>query len=228
MSRELIVLGVDAAGEEPCFSAVKGQEILFSGILPDRRQTAAQLVPLLQQSLENVDLSWGNIDRLCVTVGPGSFTGIRIALATTLGLNLGANIPVLGVTTFDLWRWYLEKKEGNSFFDGVLIALSSGRQDVYGALFVRGQDGYIDMGVWSGKDLVDKLRSFDALCVIGSGQKFVLESLKRKNVIQGMSHLEPTALPLWGEQLSLEDFQQKSLKPLEPFYLKAPDVTLKK
>ncbi|MCP4922486.1 MAG: tRNA (adenosine(37)-N6)-threonylcarbamoyltransferase complex dimerization subunit type 1 TsaB [bacterium] len=229
MPKNPIIFGIDAAREEPCFSAVRGPDVLFSKIISDRRQTAAQLVPLMQESLEESSLSWSDIDRLCVTTGPGSFTGIRIALATALGLNLGSEIPVVGVSTFDLWRWHFEQENSeNPSCDGVLIALFSGRKDVYGAIFKSGEMGYLEKGVWSADVLVEKLNSFKRLCVIGSGQGFVREALTQKSLFFSLPYLTPETLAFWGGRLTQSDFQQFSRQPLEPFYLKAPDVTLKR
>lgn len=229
MASELLVLSIDAAGNIPCFSAVCGKKVLFSKDILDRRQTAALLIPLLQESLDQSGLAWKDIDRLCVTTGPGSFTGIRIALATVLGLNLGVKIPVVGVSTFNLWRWCFEQENTEaSSFDRVLVALSSGRKDVYGAIFKPGEEEAQKMGVWSGDALREKTSGLNSLCIIGSGQEFVRDALELKPSFFSLSSLKLESLSLWGESLGAEEFYQRSLAPLEPFYLKDPDVTVRR
>ncbi len=55
--------------------------------------------PMLTDMLKNAGLSVGEMDRLAVTVGPGSFTGLRIGVAAVKGLALGADLPCVGVST---------------------------------------------------------------------------------------------------------------------------------
>lgn len=62
---------------------------------------AERLLPMVEEMLSQAGLSWGDIGALGVGIGPGNFTGIRIAVALARGLALGLNIPAIGVTGFD-------------------------------------------------------------------------------------------------------------------------------
>ena len=55
---------------------------------------------MLARTLAEAGLGYGDLERLAVTVGPGSFTGLRIGLALARGLALAADLPLLGITTF--------------------------------------------------------------------------------------------------------------------------------
>ena len=57
------------------------------------------LAPLIERLIASVEGGFGTLDRIAVTVGPGSFTGIRIGLATARAMGLALNIPVIGVST---------------------------------------------------------------------------------------------------------------------------------
>jgi tRNA threonylcarbamoyladenosine biosynthesis protein TsaB len=63
------------------------------------RGHAERLVPLIDAALAESGWGWSSIDRLAVAVGPGSFTGVRIAVATTRALALALDRPVHTVTT---------------------------------------------------------------------------------------------------------------------------------
>jgi tRNA threonylcarbamoyladenosine biosynthesis protein TsaB len=65
------------------------------------RGQAERLVPLLAELLDEAGLGWRDLHALGVGVGPGNFTGIRIAVATARGLALGLGIPAIGVTGFE-------------------------------------------------------------------------------------------------------------------------------
>lgn len=70
-----------------------------------QRGQAERLVPMVAEVLGRAGLAFGDLARVVVTVGPGSFTGIRVGLATARGLGLALGVPVLGVSTLDvLWH----------------------------------------------------------------------------------------------------------------------------
>lgn len=74
--------------------AVRGEEM--------QRGQAERLVPLVQDTLRDAGLGFGDIDRIAVTVGPGTFTGLRIGLAAARGFALAAGCPLIGVTSLEV------------------------------------------------------------------------------------------------------------------------------
>jgi tRNA threonylcarbamoyladenosine biosynthesis protein TsaB len=67
--------------------------------LPMQRGHAEALAPMLQRLVARVEGGFSLIDRIAATVGPGSFTGIRIGLATARAIGLGLQVPVVGVSS---------------------------------------------------------------------------------------------------------------------------------
>ncbi|HZH27846.1 MAG TPA: tRNA (adenosine(37)-N6)-threonylcarbamoyltransferase complex dimerization subunit type 1 TsaB [Azospirillaceae bacterium] len=65
------------------------------------RGQAERLIPVIEAALAQAGLDYGDLDRLAVTVGPGSFTGIRVGLAAARGLVLATGLDCVPVTTFD-------------------------------------------------------------------------------------------------------------------------------
>jgi tRNA threonylcarbamoyladenosine biosynthesis protein TsaB len=66
------------------------------------RGQAERLVPLLEEALAAAGLGYADLDALAVTVGPGSFTGIRVGLATARGLMLATGLPCAAATTLEV------------------------------------------------------------------------------------------------------------------------------
>ncbi|MFA7430306.1 MAG: tRNA (adenosine(37)-N6)-threonylcarbamoyltransferase complex dimerization subunit type 1 TsaB [Rhodospirillaceae bacterium] len=87
---------------------------------------AEALVPLLQDLLAGAGVGWDDLDRIVVTVGPGSFTGLRIGLATARGLAVATGLPVVGVTTLEAYAHGIRQAEGT-----ILAAVDTRRDDVY-------------------------------------------------------------------------------------------------
>ncbi|MCM8813728.1 MAG: tRNA (adenosine(37)-N6)-threonylcarbamoyltransferase complex dimerization subunit type 1 TsaB, partial [Candidatus Omnitrophica bacterium] len=69
------------------------------------RQHSRLLAPVVRDILNRVKIPGRRIDCLAVAAGPGSFTGLRIGLATVKGLALAWDKPVIGLSTLDLLAW---------------------------------------------------------------------------------------------------------------------------
>ncbi len=66
------------------------------------RGQAERLMPLVEEALAEAGIGWGDLVRIGVGVGPGNFTGIRIAVSAARGLALALEIPAIGVTGFEV------------------------------------------------------------------------------------------------------------------------------
>jgi tRNA threonylcarbamoyladenosine biosynthesis protein TsaB len=100
----------------------------------DRNQSksnhAETILPLLESLLESAEMSLQDIDGIALSIGPGSFTGLRIGLSTVKGLAYGSRLPVVGVSTL------LAQAARVSHYDGLICTLLDARKnEVYGALF---------------------------------------------------------------------------------------------
>jgi tRNA threonylcarbamoyladenosine biosynthesis protein TsaB len=96
------VLAIDTA-LAACSAAVFDTErgILAGDTLPMARGHAEALIPLIQRVMAAADVAFDDCDRIAVTVGPGSFTGLRVGVSAARGLALAAQRPAVGVTTLD-------------------------------------------------------------------------------------------------------------------------------
>ncbi len=65
----------------------------------ERPRHTTQLLPMIARLLEQCHVGWGEIDRIAVGVGPGSFTGLRVGIATARALAQARDIPLAGVCT---------------------------------------------------------------------------------------------------------------------------------
>src|ERR1700728_3592982 len=64
-----------------------------------KRGHAEALMPLMARVIRQAGIAFAAVDRIAVTTGPGSFTGLRVGLSAARGIGLAANKPVVGVTT---------------------------------------------------------------------------------------------------------------------------------
>jgi tRNA threonylcarbamoyladenosine biosynthesis protein TsaB len=133
MSADVTILAFDAAAAA-CSAAV-----WRAGALRARRFAAMQrgqaeaLMPMIQAVMaEGCPSGFEGLDAVAVTVGPGSFTGLRIALSAARGLRLARGVPIIGITSLSAVAAQLSGTLGD---ERVLAALDSKRAQVYAQLF---------------------------------------------------------------------------------------------
>jgi tRNA threonylcarbamoyladenosine biosynthesis protein TsaB len=121
------ILTLDSAFSR-CSAGVVVDEVLRAARLAEPRQGQAALLPaFVQEILAETDLTAGTLDAIAVTVGPGSFTGIRAALSLAQGLALGAGIPVIGVTVGEALAQSLPHLGGRALW----VAITSRRGRIF-------------------------------------------------------------------------------------------------
>ena len=95
-----MILAIDTATEAASLALAQedGEIIATLGWRAGRNHTM-ELHPAIDQMLGQTKAAVGDLTGVVVTIGPGSFTGIRIGLATAKGLSLGLDIPIVGIET---------------------------------------------------------------------------------------------------------------------------------
>jgi tRNA threonylcarbamoyladenosine biosynthesis protein TsaB len=121
------VLAIDTA-LAACSAAVL--DTVFGGVIagesvPMVRGHAEALMPIVEQVMQRAELTFTDIDRVAVTTGPGSFTGLRVGISAARGIALAANLPAFGVSTLSAYAApHLAEDQINS-----VIAVIDARHD---------------------------------------------------------------------------------------------------
>jgi tRNA threonylcarbamoyladenosine biosynthesis protein TsaB len=96
-----IALGFDTSAAHCAAALLRGDGVLAHLSEEMTKGQAERLFPLLEGLLAQTGLAWRDLDVIGVGIGPGNFTGIRIAVAAARGLALSLGIPAVGVTATD-------------------------------------------------------------------------------------------------------------------------------
>jgi tRNA threonylcarbamoyladenosine biosynthesis protein TsaB len=182
------------------------------------------LVPWINQLCQTARIEPRALGLVVAGIGPGSFTGLRIGLATAKGLATGAGCPLVGVSTLDALAW------GLRFFKGLVIPLIDAKKSrFYACLYEEGEKigNYIDLSI---AELAATLPAEKNLLLTGPAAHHVHEALQqaapalatRLNLDPDYLLLKPYALLERG--LSLFNKQGGAEDTLAPIYLRKSEA----
>ena len=214
------VLAIDTALSacSACIWQAGDPEPLARETIPMERGHAEALLPLVDRLASRVDRGFESLDRVAVTVGPGSYTGLRVGIAAARGIGLAADVPVIGVATLSAFLAPLMAGDRRGLFTAAVDAK-------HGQI-------YIQAVAVGGRTIIPpSLMGFrDAVRLLGSGPILVTGSaapaLAAEARAQGLEVIatEPALVPdiAWVARLgALADPDQALPKPL---YLREPDA----
>lgn len=92
-------LGIDTSSILGGVALVKNGELIMESILPVRAFHSEKLLPAVSELMESSGIKGEDLNGIGISQGPGSYTGLRIGIATALGLSAGWGVPVKGVST---------------------------------------------------------------------------------------------------------------------------------
>jgi tRNA threonylcarbamoyl adenosine modification protein YeaZ len=130
---EPVLIAVDAAVQPASLAVMRGESVASQALAPSEVHTDAWLSPAIDECLNVSGLRLSEIEGFAVTTGPGMFTGIRVGLATCLGLAAPRRLPVGGVITLEALT-----AAGASVLEGehwIAPCIDARRGQVYGALY---------------------------------------------------------------------------------------------
>jgi tRNA threonylcarbamoyladenosine biosynthesis protein TsaB len=129
-----VILAIDSAGLACSAVVAVGDTILSAERVETRHSQAEALMPMVDAAMRKAGLPPAALDLVAATVGPGSFTGIRVGLAAARGIALATGAQLIGVSSFEAVAASLAQADcGDVQF--LLIALESRREDLYVQLF---------------------------------------------------------------------------------------------
>ena len=128
------ILVIDTSGPV-CGAAVMDETKVYSEFTAQNKNThSTSLMPMIEAALNAAGTEIGNLDAVAAVTGPGSFTGVRIGVATAKGLAHGAGLPCIPVDALEA----LAVSAGD--FDGIVCPIQDARAgQVYGAAFRQGE-----------------------------------------------------------------------------------------
>ena len=216
-------LAIDTATDVLAIAAVNG-EARISLALRRGLQHSPALIPLVDRLLAEISLPVMELEMIGCSVGPGSFTGIRIGLATAKGIGFAAQVPLVGVTTLDaLARPFLER-------DGDVFAVLDARKgNIYTASYRGGSrtSEYLDL---TPADLRGRLAAAERPLLVGPDAEKVRAMMypQHNGAPRDLPPCSSLFDPLALLALTAENFARDGVDPTgpHPLYLRQSEAEI--
>ena len=126
----MYILAIDSATPVAGVALLRDESLIVETFANIGLTHSETLMPMVDRVLKDAGLPVGQLHAIAVTIGPGSFTGLRIGLAAAKGLALAADKPLIGIST-------LEALAHNLSYSSLLVGtiLDARKGEVYGACF---------------------------------------------------------------------------------------------
>ena len=206
VKKQKLCLAIDTASDTTSIALLGDKSISACMQMKSERGQGEALMGMIQDLLTRFKKTPKDLTHIAVTVGPGSFTGVRIGLATARGLGLALKIPVLGVDNFLATAYHMNQK--------LTVVLDSKRDDYF-------TQSFSSKGSALGQPKIktaQELNQNQHLTVCGSGAEKLAQEI-HCNVLSSTQ-----GLALSAAQIALNE-PSKTVAP-HPFYLRDADVTI--
>ena len=222
----MIVLSMDSSSLVTTVALLKDEHLLGEFTLNFKREHSVILMEKIEMLLKDCNIDISEVDGFVVSKGPGSFTGLRIGMATVKGLSMGSNRPYLSISSLDALAYSLVN------FDGIICPIMDALRDSVFTCMYKSSTGelskIIDYSALSLDELVEVLQQKDEPVIFtGDGvykyKEYLLEKLP--NAKFAPNHLSVVRASALGE-LGMELLRKGQYDDMNssPLYLKKPQA----
>lgn len=172
-----MLLSMDSSAVTASVALTDGDEIIKSEFVNSGLTHSETLLPMITRVMDG--RKYRELDGIAITAGPGSFTGVRIGVATVKGLAFNDDIPCYSVSTLEAIAYNFVDKNAV-----VCAVMDARRMQFYNALF-RAQNGKVerlcDDRAISIEDLRNELKQYDKVIIAGDGAKLCFQNIELEN-----------------------------------------------
>ena len=217
------ILAFDTSNNTCSVAVSIGQNIItFEQELRPSMQ-AEKLIVLIEKSLKEANMNYNDLDYLTITIGPGSFTGIRIGVAAAKGIIYTTKIKSVGITNFEAAYYRIKQQISN--FDYAIILLNAYRNQQYIQIFNK-HSAITKETLVDNESVVEIIKNYKGVkACAGSGVSCIYDKISD---IQNLFILPrfPIIKATHIARLADEKINIGKIEAIEyPLYIRQPDAT---
>lgn len=177
------------------------------------------LIPMIDQGIKNIGKDKNALNRVCVCEGPGSFTGIRVGIATALGIAFAGKIPCFGFSSFDVYDYLFREKN-----ESIVVPVVDAKKHRFYTTFIHSGDSALyDL---SAEDIIEKAKKLNKSAVFVGGDSFMIqEKLALSGIESTIAYQQGFSAAEMLEAVTYLIHQNKMTAP-EPVYLRKSEAEI--
>ena len=155
--------------------AAKNDDKIFTSIYDIGMKQSESIVPAIEEVLQKVELDPEALDYSAMSIGPGSFTGLRLAISALKAFELASDSPVYGISTLEMYAFPFMK-----FNLPVLSAIDANKGRFY-ARIVNGEKMILQDGDWETETIIQSVRKIKSIILAGPDCEKLEKIIKNQN-----------------------------------------------
>ena len=164
------ILSIDTSSNLCAVAVLEDTNLIKENILDDTKNHSEKIMPVIAQTLEEAGLKLSDIDLIVCDKGPGSFTGIRIGVATVMSFVDSLKIPAIGITSLEALAYNVILNNSDS--SNICSLIDAKNDNVYFELYSTSSNmpfSVLDAECINIHELIAKLKEYDNICFVGDG-----------------------------------------------------------
>lgn len=211
-----LILNIDTSTETASVCLAKDGRILLLQKNDQQKDHAAWLHVAIRQIMESAGTALSNIDAVAVTIGPGSYTGLRVGLAAAKGICYALEKPLITVNTLLIMANATRHEEADLFCP----MIDARRMEVFTAMYTKELEVVIEpVAMVIDENSFKKELEAGTICFTGSGNKKLQEVIQSEKAIFSAGEFDASHMKELTESLFKKN-HFADLAYTEPLYLK--------
>lgn len=215
------VLGIDTSTASLSIALTVDGVLKYELIQNHALTHSERLLPYLEQMMKSVEFSLDDIDRIACTVGPGSFTGIRIGVSVANAFSMSLGKPVIGISTLEAMAF------SHRFSKNTIVSTTDAQREHFYVAFYQANEGneLISLGkeeVLSKTDILQRCKKYENVIITGDAVSMWKDLPQEiQKAPSDMCYPRAVSVCLLAERQGIQE-----TKYIEPVYLRKSQAEL--
>jgi tRNA threonylcarbamoyladenosine biosynthesis protein TsaB len=212
------ILNIDTSVNNASICLSQDDTLINIKVNENQKDHAAWLQPAIKELLASAGIDLKELNAIAVSIGPGSYTGLRIGLSTAKGLCYALNIPLIAIGTLDMMAEAGSKKKNNT--ELLCPMIDARRMEIFTAVYKKNMETVVEpCAMIVDENSFSDLLKNNSILFFGNGSDKLKKIIGNKNAIFEKIEINASELiKISNKRFLIEDFN--SVAYIEPVYIK--------